>query len=334
VVNIYTTKLTAHANPLAPFMFPGWDRPHVTEQHALGSGFVFGDGLIVTNHHVVQRAHEVRIRLFDRRELRASLLGSDPATDIALLRVEPSEQLEAVTLGDSDQLRVGDWVVAIGNPFGLSQTVTVGIVSALSRTIGAGPFDDFIQTDASINPGNSGGPLFDMHGRVVGINTAIHAEGQGIGFAIPISMARPLIDQIRTTGRVVRAQLGVVFQDVAPELASALGLDHPHGAFVANVLPGSPAAEAGIQPGDVIVELDGHAIEVSRNLPTMVSRASVGQRVSVTVIRAGARRTLQATLVARQPTELPQGVAPRPRPSPGPGFPGMPRGSAPRFAPR
>jgi serine protease Do len=285
----------------------------------------------VTNAHVIAKAQQVQVRLSDRRELTATVLGSDRATDIALLRVDPADDLQQVELGESDNLRVGDWVVAIGNPFGLSQTVTVGIVSALSRTIGAGPYDDFIQTDASINPGNSGGPLFDMNGRVIGINTAIHAEGHGIGFAIPISMASPLLDQIRSTGRVVRSHLGVMIQDVAPELARAMRLERPAGALVASVVAGSPAAQAGIQPGDVIVEFNGHDIEVSRNLPTQVARTRVGETVPVVVIRNGGRVTVRATLEERRtPPPPPGGYGPprgwppgsRPGPRPGPGGPG------------
>jgi serine protease Do len=330
VVNIYATKLEARWNPLAPFFFPG--QPQIEEQRALGSGFIYdtSNGLVVTNHHVIAKAQQVKVRLSDRRELFATVLGFEPETDLALLQVQPTENLHAVEIGDSDRLRVGDWVLAIGNPFGLSQTVTVGIVSALSRTIGAGPYDDFIQTDASINPGNSGGPLFDMNGRVVGINTAIHAAGQGIGFAIPISLARPLLDQIRSTGRVVRATLGVIIQDITPDMARAMGMDRPHGALVANVTAGGPAAAAGIEPGDVIVEFNGHPIELSRNLPTQVTRTPVGERVPVVVLRRGERRTVQATLAARQASVTPPGYGP-PYGGPGTIVPGLPpQGFSPR----
>ncbi len=332
VVNIYATKLRAAYNPLAPFFFP--NHPQITKEQSLGSGFVLNaaDGLVVTNHHVVAKAANVKVRLSNRRELDAQLLGSDPQTDIALLRVQSPEKLQGVEVGDSDQLRVGDWVLAIGNPFGLSQTVTVGIVSALSRTIGAGPYDDFIQTDASINPGNSGGPLFDMQGKVVGINTAIHREGQGIGFAIPMSLAVPLLEQIRSTGRVVRPHLGVVIQDVPPELASSMGLDRPRGALVHSVMPGSPASQAGIQPGDVIVEFNGHSIETSRNLPTQVARTRSGEQVEIVVYRSGQRRELQSTITA-QPQPQPQGgfqgwPPAHPQRPPGYGYP-QPRGPQP-----
>ena len=320
VVNIYATKLRAQHNPLAPFFLP--NQPHVAKQQSLGSGFIYdaAAGLVVTNHHVIAKAHEVKVRLSDHRELDAHILGSDPQTDIALLQVHQPRDLQAVQAGDSDQLQVGDWVLAIGNPFGLSQTVTVGIVSALSRTIGAGPYDDFIQTDASINPGNSGGPLFDMQGRVVGINTAIHREGQGIGFAIPMSLAAPLLDQIRTTGRVVRAQLGVIIQEVTPDLGRAMGLDRPVGALVHTVLPGTPAAQAGILPGDIIVEFNNHEIEVSRNLPTQVARTRIGQQVPLVVLRAGQRMELQATLAPQPPPQMGPGGFRQPW-NQGPGYP-------------
>lgn len=327
VVNIYATKLRTTWNPLAPFF--NIPPQQITKERALGSGFIFNasEGLVVTNHHVVEKALEVKVRLSDRRQLTATLLGSDRDIDLAVLRVNSPEKLQQVTVGDSDQLSVGDWVLAIGNPFGLSQTVTVGIVSALSRTIGAGPYDDFIQTDASINPGNSGGPLFDMQGRVVGINTAIHREGHGIGFAIPMSMALPLIEQIRTTGRVERVYLGVVVQDVTPEVARAQGLDRPTGALVNQVQPGSPAAQAGIQPGDVILEFNGHPINVYQNLPTQVARTSPGQAVDIAVWRQGQRQALRATVSPRPP--MPQGgMQPWPNYPQGqgqPGFPNFPR---------
>ncbi len=331
VVNIYTTKLHQTANPLAPFFsIP----QQVTKERSLGSGFIYNaaEGLVVTNHHVVAEAYEVKVRLSDRQELTATILGSDREMDLALLRVQNAKALQQVTVGDSDHLRVGDWVLAIGNPFGLSQTVTLGIVSALSRTIGAGPYDDFIQTDASINPGNSGGPLFDMHGRVIGINTAIHREGQGIGFAIPMSMARPLLDQIRATGQVQRVHLGVVIQDVTPDVARALSLPRPSGALVVQVQIGSPAATAGLQAGDIITSFNAHDIEVSRNLPTQVARTTAGQTVEVVVLRQGQRTTVRVTMAARPaPSMPPGGMRPWPTyPGPGghgvPGLPGSPLG--------
>ncbi len=331
VVNIYATKIRQQFNPLAPF----FNIPQsVIKQQSLGSGFIFNasEGLVVTNHHVVAKAQQVKVRLSDRRELTATLLGSDPAIDLALLRVQPATKLREVVTGDSDQLQVGDWVLAIGNPFGLSQTVTVGIVSALSRTIGAGPYDDFIQTDASINPGNSGGPLFDMQGRVVGINTAIHREGHGIGFAIPMSMARPLLDQIRATGRVVRGYLGVVFQDVTADHAQTLGLQGPNGAYVVEVYPGSPAARAGLRPGDIIVEFNNHEINVASNLPTQVARTRSGVTVPVVVLRGGQRVTVNATLVQRPQQPV---APPSQQPWPNLRTPGQPRqpGYPPQQAP-
>ena len=256
--------------------------------HGAGSGVIISsDGYILTNNHVVEGAKEVEVTLNDRKEFKAQIVGQDPKTDLAIVKIDAGKSLPAANIGDSNALRVGDWVLAIGNPFGLNQTVTSGIVSAKGRVIGAGPYDDFIQTDASINPGNSGGPLFNMRGEVVGINTAIIAEGQGIGFAIPINTAKPLIPQLEAKGEVTRGYMGVNIQTVTPELASALQLKDPKGALVADVVPGGPADKAGIKRGDLIISYDGKAISDSHDLPALVAATSVDKEVPMTVMRDG-----------------------------------------------
>jgi len=215
-------------------------------RRSLGSGFIINkEGYIVTNNHVVENATDIKVSLADAGEFDATVVGRDPLTDVALIKVEAERDLPVAALGNSDKLRVGEWVIAIGNPFGLGHTVTAGIASAKGRIIGAGPYDDFIQTDASINPGNSGGPLFNLMGEVVGINTAIVATGQGIGFTIPINLAKEILPQLREKGRVTRGWLGVQVQQVTPALAQSLGLERPHGALVADVQPNSPAERAG-----------------------------------------------------------------------------------------
>ena len=227
------------------------EMPKEFKSRSLGSGFIFDrDGYIITNNHVVEGADKIKVKLLDGREFKATIKGRDPMTDLALIKIESANHdLPVLTLGDSNAMQVGDWVLAVGNPFGLSHTVTQGIISAKGRVIGAGPYDDFIQTDASINPGNSGGPLVNFNGEVVGINSAIVASGQGIGFAIPSNMAKGIIPQLKEKGSVVRGMLGVQIQMVTPELAKSFGLKEPMGALVAEVNPGSPAAKAGIQRG-------------------------------------------------------------------------------------
>ncbi len=268
-----------------------------------GSGVIISrDGYVVTNNHVVDGAKEVTVTLSDKREYNARVVGRDPKTDLAVLKVEANESFPVATLGDSDQLEVGDWVLAIGNPFGLSNTVTAGIVSAKGRSIGAGPYDDFIQTDAPINPGNSGGPLFNLRGEVVGINTAINPAGQGIGFAIPVNMAKPLIPQLVATGEVTRGYLGVSIQSITAELAKVLKLKERKGALVGDVISGSPAEQAGIRRGDVIVAFNNEALEGARDLPAMVAKTSVGQEVPVTVLRNGAKHQIPVT-VRKFPSE-------------------------------
>jgi len=268
-----------------------------------GSGVIISsDGYILTNNHVVEGAKEVTVTLSDKQEYKAKVVGRDSKTDLAVVKIEAAKALPAASLGDSDQLKVGEWVVAIGNPFGLSQTVTSGIVSAKGRVIGAGPYDDFIQTDASINPGNSGGPLLNMKGEVVGINTAILPEGQGIGFAIPVNTAKPLIPQLESKGEVTRGYLGVNIQSITPELAKALKLKETKGALVADVVQGSPAEKAGVKRGDVIVAYNGRAVEDRHNLPVMVAATPVGQEVTLTVLRDGKEQQLRME-VAKLPSD-------------------------------
>ena len=258
-----------------------------------GSGVVIGkEGYILTNNHVVEGAKEVTVTFANQKEYKAQVVGRDPKTDLAVLKIKSKETFPAVTMGNSDQLKVGDWVVAIGNPFGLNNTVTSGIVSAKGRVIGAGPYDDFIQTDASINPGNSGGPLINMQGELVGINTAILPNGQGIGFAIPVNTAKPLVPQLISTGAVTRSYLGVNIQSITPELAKALTLRDRKGALVADVVSGGPADQGGIKRGDVIIAYNGKVVEDSHQLPALVAATPVAQEATVTILRNGQERKL------------------------------------------
>jgi len=277
--------------------------PNVPAQGA-GSGVIIrGDGYVLTNNHVVEGAREVTVTLSDKQEHKARVVGRDAKTDLALLKIEAGKSLPAASLGDSDQLKVGDWVMAIGNPFGLSETVTSGIVSAKGRVIGAGPYDDFIQTDASINPGNSGGPLFNMKGEVVGINTAIIPNAQGIGFAIPVNTAKPLIPQLETKGEVTRGYLGVSIQSITPDLASAMGLGDGKGALVADVVEGGPADRAGIRRGDVILAFGGKDVKDSHDLSFMVAAAPVGRESAVTIMREGVERRLDVKIGKQESEE-------------------------------
>ncbi|MCA9772921.1 MAG: DegQ family serine endoprotease [Myxococcales bacterium] len=271
--------------------------PKSYRQSSLGSGFIVStDGYIITNNHVVERADEIKVVLNDKQEFEGKVVGTDPKTDLALVKIEAKDDLPTVALGDSDALEIGEWVVAIGNPFGFSHTVTAGIVSAKGRYIGAGPYDDFIQTDASINPGNSGGPLFNMRGDVVGINTAIIAGGQGIGFATPINIAKTVVTQLKNKGKVSRGWLGVQIQDIDPDAKKFFDLKDAHGALVSQVFKDSPADKAGFKRDDVIVRFDGKDIESSRDLPIIVSSTTVGKAVEVEVIRGGKHKTLEVTL--------------------------------------
>ncbi len=276
--------------------------PHLPQRRAtsLGSGFVIDPGgYIVTNYHVIEGADQITILLHDDTNLTAELVGHDERTDIAVLRVEPDEPLPAVQWGSSENMRVGDWIIAIGNPFGLGGSVTAGIISARARDINSGPYDDFIQTDASINRGNSGGPMFNLDGEVIGINTAIYSPSGGsvgIGFAIPSSLARNVVDQLIEYGRTRRGWLGVRIQTVTEDIAEGLGLDAARGALVASVTPGGPAAEAGVEPGDVIVEFNGQDIDEMRRLPRIVAETPVESEATITVWRQGELQTLNVTL--------------------------------------
>jgi serine protease Do len=269
-------------------------------QRSLGSGFILdSDGYIVTNNHVIENADEISVRLDDDEEFEAKIVGKDAKTDVAVLRIEGAKNLQPVTLGDSDALRVGEWVMAIGNPFGLDHTVTAGIVSAKGRFIGAGNYDDYIQTDAAINPGNSGGPLLNLRGEVVGINSAIFSRtggNIGIGFAIPINLAKELIPQLKEKGRVTRGWLGVLIQRVTPEIAESLGVKEARGALVADVVKDGPAAKAGVKVGDVIVEYDGQAVHESNDLPMMVARTPVGKEIVLRVLRDQGEQKMTITI--------------------------------------
>ncbi len=280
-----------------PFNMPG--RPGTPRRtQAYGSGVIIDSkGLILTNHHVVAGGKNaiITVTLSDENEFEGKVVGMDEKTDLALIRIDAGYPLPTAPLGDSDKLEIGEGVLAIGNPFGLDRTVTSGIVSAKGRRIGAGPYDNFIQTDASINPGNSGGPLINHRGEVVGVNTAIYSRGGGnvgIGFAIPINLVKELLPQLRNDGQVTRGWLGVAFQKMTPLLAESLKVGEPRGALVAQVLPDTPAQEGGIKAGDVIVEFDGIPIEATGNLPMIVARTPVGKEVGVKVLRDGGERTL------------------------------------------
>ena len=262
-----------------------------TPSKSLGSGFIIDkEGYIITNNHVIEGADEIRVKLSDQEEFEATIVGKDKKTDIALIKIAPPPGLPVVTLGDSDTLKVGEWVMAIGNPFGLDQTVTVGIVSAKWRKLGMGPYEDFIQTDAAINQGNSGGPLFNTRGEVVGVNTAIFSTSGGnigIGFATPINLAKSVVKQLKEKGRVVRGWLGVIVQTVTPDLAKSFGLDQKEGALVADIDAAGPAATAGIRKGDIIVAFNGTPIKEMDQLPLLVAQTPVGSKGELTIIRDG-----------------------------------------------
>lgn len=260
-------------------------------EQSLGTGFIISpDGYILTNNHVVNGADEVLVKLSDGRELKGELKGSDEKLDLALIKISDKGTFPSADLGDSDALEVGEWVMAIGNPFGLAQTVTAGIVSAKGRVIGSGPYDDFIQTDASINPGNSGGPLFSASGKVIGINTAIIAGGQGIGFAIPINMAKGIVTQLRDSGKVTRGYLGIRFQPLTADLAKSFGLESDKGALIANVEKETPAEKAGLKAGDIILEYDGKLISESNELPRYVAVTPIDKKVKLVVYRDGKKQ--------------------------------------------
>ena len=288
---------------------------------SLGSGFIIDpSGLIVTNNHVIADAEQITVTLSDNTMLHARVIGRDPVSDLALLKVDAKVPLPAATWGDSTKTRVGDWVLAIGNPFGLGGTVTSGIISATARDIHAGPYDDFLQTDASINRGNSGGPMFNLAGQVIGINTAILSPSGGsigIGFAIPSAMARPIIDQLKATGRVERGWIGAQIQPVTDEIAEAIGLDKSRGAMIASIDPASPAAQAKLRPGDVILAYDGQPIDRSRQLPHLVADTAPDKLVSLSIWRDGKTQQLQLKVAALDPNR-------RPPPAPEPAKPPPP----------
>lgn len=285
-------------------LFPKEDgdgnNPSPKTKQSLGSGFVVdADGIIITNNHVIADADEITVNFSDGTKLVAELIGTDPKTDIAVLKVEPEGKLTAVPFGDSDTARIGDWVMAIGNPFGLGGSVTLGIVSAVGRDISSGPYDNFIQTDAAINRGNSGGPLFNMKGEVVGINTAIISPtggSIGIGFSIPANLATRVIDQLVEYGETRRGWLGVQIQTVTDEIAESLGLDKASGALVSGVVKDGPAEASGIQSGDVILTFDGKEVEQMRDLPIIVAETAVDKEVEVEVFRKGKKETIGVKL--------------------------------------
>ncbi len=309
VVNVYTTQTikSPHGrnelfeNEFFKRFFRLPDMPQSMPERelkrtSLGSGVILSsDGYIVTNNHVVENADEINVRFSNNEEYEAKVIGRDAKTDLALIKIDPKHNLQPAVMGDSDKLRVGDWVIAIGNPFGFEQTVTAGIVSAKGRHLGGSTYENFIQTDASINPGNSGGPLFDVEGKLEGINTAIYSRSGGnvgLGFAIPVNMVKSVVSQLKATGKVSRGWLGVMIQTVTSELAQQFHLDRPMGALVGEVSKDSPAAKAGIQAGDIITRFDGKEISQMNILPAIVAETPVGKEVEVELIETVRKRPL------------------------------------------
>jgi len=298
VVNISTTQTVVTSTNPFPFQFPPgspfedmfkeFGTPQERQSTALGSGFIIDQkGIVVTNNHVIQDAEDIIVRVNGDKEFKAKVIGADPLSDIAVLQLDTKEKFTPVKFGDSDKARIGDWVIAIGNPFGLGGTVTSGIISARNRSIGLSRYEDYIQTDASINSGNSGGPLFDMNGDVIGINTAILGRNGsiGIGFSIPSNSAKIVIDQLIEFGETKRGWLGVRIQDVTKEIAEVEKLDEPRGALVASVAPNSPSEKAGVKAGDIILEFNGEKIQEMKQLPIIVARTEVGKNVKVKIWR-------------------------------------------------
>ena len=323
VVNIQVEKTAGetgmrpqfHGNPFGDERFKEFfgrgQEPEQRRQAGLGTGFIIDKtGLIITNNHVVEDADTIKVKLEDEREFDAKVVGRDPQTDLALIKIDAKGELPVASLGRSAELQVGEWVLAVGNPFGLDQTVTVGIVSAKGRAIGAGPYDDFIQTDASINPGNSGGPLVNLNGEVVGINTAIIAQGQGIGFAIPIDMATKIVAQLKDSGEVTRGWLGVNIQDLKGELADYYGAKGGEGVLVTEVVPGNPAEKAGIKAKDIITAVDGEKVRTSRELTAKAATLPVGETTKITVVRDGKERTVDVKVAKRPVTVADAGNPP------------------------
>jgi serine protease Do len=304
VVSIRSAKLAKEGGgPLRDFFSLPGDRlkPEIREG-SLGTGFFIDpSGLILTNYHVIapggRLAEEIIVRTSDRREFPAHVIGTDAKTDVALLRIEGEGPFTAVILGDSDKLDIGEWVVALGNAFGLEETVTVGVVSGIGRALGTGPYDSYIQTDASINAGNSGGPLFNIRGEVIGVNAAVSASAQGIGFAIPINMVRKILPALEREGKVTRGWLGVMIQQLTTDLAKAFKLSDDQGALVSEVMKESPAEQAGIVRGDVIVEFDGKKVTQMHDLPAIVAETPIGKRVLVRVIRDGAPHQVKVKIL-------------------------------------
>lgn len=312
VVNISTSQKLRGGRQMMPFprfgprdpfddffdkYFEGMPEQRERKHHSLGSGFIIDEkGTILTNSHVVSKADEIEVELSDGRKFKAEIVGTDDKTDIAVIGIKPKGELPTVALGDSSKLRSGDWVMAIGNPFGLEHTVTVGVVSAKGRLIGGGPFARFIQTDASINPGNSGGPLFNIDGEVVGINTMIYAGGQGIGFSIPIDLAKKLLPQLVEKGSVSHGWLGVAIQRITPELAKSFKLEKEEGALVTEVYSGSPAAKAGLMRGDVITEFNGEDVEDPYDLSLYVGNTEPGKEAKIEVLRNGEEKELKVKI--------------------------------------
>jgi serine protease Do len=314
VVNISTTSMVKQRGffqqaPKSPYgqkdpfedffkKFFGGNSPQKEfKRQGLGSGFIISeDGYVVTNNHVVARAEDIKVILEDGTEFKAEVIGKDPKTDLAVLKIEADYDFVAVQVGNSEDLRIGDWVMAIGNPFGLGYTVTSGIISAKGRSLGLGAYDDFIQTDAPLNPGNSGGPLFNLNGEVIGVNTAIAARGQGIGFAIPINLASNVINQLKNSGKVVRGWLGVIIQEITPEIAEGIGLQSTDGALIADVSPDSPADKAGLKSGDVVIKFNNQPIEEFSDLTRFVGAAKPDSDVNLTIIRNGSEKGLNVQL--------------------------------------
>ncbi len=317
VVNINTTSIAKRQQMQVP---PGFEDffhqfhggrggdAEPERRQSLGSGFIINPaGYVITNNHVIDGASEIKVTLDDGREFTAKVVGRDPKTDVALLKLQPNGQevkdLPTVPLGDSEALQVGDYVLAAGNPFGLDHSVSQGIVSAKERVIGAGPYDEFIQTDAAINPGNSGGPLFNMKGEVVGVNTAIVAQGQGIGFAVPINMAKELLPQLLNSGKVVRGWLGVSIQEVTPDIAKSLGLGKAGGALVGEVMKRGPAAASGLEAGDVVTAVNGRKVETYNQLSRFVAGLAPGAKAQLTVMRGGKERAIPVKVGERPEDE-------------------------------
>lgn len=307
VVNISTVSKKKLVQPFFEFSplfedFFGESRPRYKREKSLGSGFILNkDGYIVTNDHVVRDAESIQVKLSNEKVYSGKVVGSDPKTDIAIIKINANEALPAAVLGDSDKLQVGQWAIAIGNPFGLDRTVTVGVISATGRSnMGIETYEDFIQTDASINPGNSGGPLLNVYGEVIGINTAIVAAGQGIGFAIPINMAKQVVAQLIKKGNVSRGWLGVSIQPVTDEIAQSFGLTKARGALISEVMGGSPADKGGVRQGDIITRFDGKEIKDARQLQLLVAETPVGKKVEVEIFREGKVLKLTLTLASSE----------------------------------